>query len=236
MYITNPRGRRNPPRQVSVSGFASRNDRTGSEQNISKPANYTPNIPPAPKSQLQAQVQAPRMAPQTQAPRMQSQQGQTPQTAPQAVPNVQSPQAQETPMSGTGYIIVRVTTASGAIPLENALVVVTNYNPGNDIIYAKKTDISGLTEKIALPAPEKSKSLAPGNGKSYSTYNVVVSKTGYTPQTYINVPIFDGITSVQSADLIPFPENGETDRANPYNSGVFYESENPFLEQGQDNG
>ena len=131
-----------------------------------------------------------------------------------------------------GYIIVRVTTASGAIPLEDALVTVTEYGTGSggDILYAMKTDSSGLTPKVALPAPPRSASLAPGNGRSYSSYNIQVSSDGYNTQQYINVPIFDGVTAVQSADMVPLPENGETDRADPYNSGIFYESEAPRLD------
>jgi len=133
---------------------------------------------------------------------------------------------------------VRVSTASGAIPLEDALVTVTSYKAqdGSDILHAQKTDMSGLTKRLPLPAPPKSASLSPGNGKSYSSYNVRVDKDGYSSQLYINVPIFDGITAVQNADLVPLPENGETDRADPYNPGIFYENENPNLEsQSTDN-
>lgn len=269
MYITNPRGRRNMPRQGTVQGGVPRNDRSAGAPIDPKPVNYTPNVPPTPQQQVPQvqvpQVQVPQVqVPQAETPRMQTPQAQEPQmqvpqvqVPPVQVPQVQTPQPRfqpeqsrvpqvqiprvptpqvQTPtMSGMGYIIVRVTTANGAIPLEDALVVVKNYNPGNDVVSVKKTDLSGLTEKIALPAPARSGSLAPSNVQAYSTYNIEINKDGYNPQSYINVPVFDGITAVQSADLVPLPENGETDRANPYNPGIFYESENPFLGQSQGN-
>lgn len=134
---------------------------------------------------------------------------------------------------GTGYLVVRVTTASGAIPVEGALVTVYEYNTGNggDILSAQMTNSSGLTQKISLPAPPRSLSLAPDRGKTYSSYNIKVYKDGYNTQQYISAPIFDGITSVQNADLVPLPENGETDRNDPYNSGIFYEGQPSALER-----
>lgn len=134
--------------------------------------------------------------------------------------------------TGVGYLIIRVTTADGAIPLEGAIVSVRNYldGDGSDILSSQKTNSSGLTQKISLPAPSRSMSLSPGGAKPYSSYNVKIDLHGYNTQQYISVPIFDGITSVQNADLVPLPENGETDRNNPYNTGIFYENQSSALE------
>lgn len=170
-------------------------------------------------------------APQTpQTPTPQAPMPQTPTPQPSQVP----PESPEQPdMSGTGYLIVRVTTASGAIPLEDALVTIREYNQdNNDIVTVQKTNSSGLTERVALPAPPKFLSLGSGRGKAYSTYYIEVQKENYIPQHYINVPIFDGITAMQNADMIPYPENGQTDRYNPYTNN-FYESENPNLDTSQ---
>ena len=171
----------------------------------------------------------------SQPPRQQSQNFQFNAPQPQAntpAPRTQPPLSPQLNDTGLGGIVVRVTTASGAIPLENALVTVREYGTGSggEIIATLKTNSSGLTEKISLPAPPRSMSLSPGNGKSYSSYIIQVDKEGYSTQQYINVPVFDGITAVQSADLVPLPENGQTDRANPYNPGIFYESEAPRLD------
>ena len=136
--------------------------------------------------------------------------------------------------SGYGYMIVRVSTARGAIPLEDATVTVYDYGPEfadgrGDVIAVKTTNSSGMTDKFTLPAPPRSLSMSPGNGRSYSTYNVTVSKDGYNQQTYINVPVFEGITAIQNADLIPLAENGQTDRYDP-RASIFFETENSQLE------
>ena len=158
----------------------------------------------------------------------------TPIVPPPSPPPTPTPQTPGISENGMGYMIVRVTTASGAIPLEGALVTIREYGTGSggDILYSMRTNSSGLTPRVSLSAPPRSKSLSPGNGKTYSSYNLQVSLEKYNPQQYINVPIFDGITAVQTADLVPLSENGETDRADPYNSGIFYESEGPRLNGG----
>ncbi len=136
--------------------------------------------------------------------------------------------------SGYGYMIVRVTTARGAIPLEGATVTVHNYDPEfesgrGDIIAVYTTGRSGLTERISLPAPPRELSMSPGGGKSYGSYNLSVTKEGYFQQYYSGVPIFEGITAIQSADMIPLPDNGQTDNFT-VEDNVFFEGESPALE------
>ncbi len=140
---------------------------------------------------------------------------------------------------GYGYMIVHVTTARGAIPLEGAVVTVTDYYGDNltergSTIGTYITNSSGLTDKFALPAPPRSLSMSPGNGKGYLTYNIQVAKDGYYQQNYINAPIFEGITSIQNADMIPLSDNGQTDNFTP-GGNIFFESENDNLEGGSAN-
>ena len=135
---------------------------------------------------------------------------------------------------GYGYMIVRVTTARGAIPIEGAVVTVHNYDPEfesgrGDIISVYTTNSSGLTQRFALAAPPGELSTSPGNGKSYESYNLSVTKPGYYQQFYSGVPIFEGITAIQSADMIPLPDNGQTDNFT-VEDNIFFENENPWLE------
>ena len=137
-------------------------------------------------------------------------------------------------LTGLGYMIVRVTTARGAIPLEGAIVTASSYSPEfesgrGDTIAVYKTNASGLTERFPLPAPPRALSMSPGNGKSYETYNISVAKDGYYQQYYINAPVFEGITSIQNADMIPLPDNGQTDNFTP-EGNIFFETENGALE------
>ena len=136
-----------------------------------------------------------------------------------------------------GYMIVRVTTARGAIPLEGATVRVSNYGDEfqsgrGDAVAVYTTDRNGLTERLMLPAPSRALSMSPGNEKGYKTYNISVFKEGYYSQNYINAPVFEGITSIQSADMIPLPDTGQTDNFTK-DGNLFFETENPMLESHQ---
>ncbi len=135
---------------------------------------------------------------------------------------------------GYGYMIVRVSTARGAIPLEGAMVTVLNYDPEfekgrGDVIAVYKTNASGMTERFALPAPPREMSLTPGGGRSYETYGLRVNKEGYYVGHYVNVPVFEGITAIQNAELVALPDNGQTDN-DTLDGETFFESENPRLE------
>ena len=136
---------------------------------------------------------------------------------------------------GQGYLVVHVTTARGAIPLEGAQVNVRDNRPEfetgrGDVIASLVTGNDGNTQPLQLPAPPRSESLQPNNGgeKPYATYHVEVQLEGYYTQNYANVPIFDGIAAIQPADLIPLPENGRTDSRTP-DGQRFFESSAPEL-------
>ena len=106
-----------------------------------------------------------------------------------------------------GYLIVKASTARGAIPLEGATVSVRGTPAeSSGIIYSLETDSSGLTPRLALPAPPKSISQAPGDITPYSLWSIDVFYKGFSTAHYTNVPVYSGITSIQNADLIPLPE------------------------------
>ena len=113
---------------------------------------------------------------------------------------------------GTGYVIVQVTTANTAIPLEGARVRIFRADGERyEVIYDLLSGADGRTERVALPAPARSMSLSPNDGKPYAAYGIEVSSEGYESVAYNAVPIFDGITAIQQANLIPLPEAGYTD-------------------------
>ena len=122
-----------------------------------------------------------------------------------------------------GYLVIRVSTARGAIPLENAAVSVRGNTPETSgIVYSMSTDRDGLTQKISLPAPAKSLSGSPGNAQPFSTWNIDVFKDGYVPVRFQNVPVYSSIVSVQPAVLVPVSENFIVPE-------IYNESENPDL-------
>lgn len=138
------------------------------------------------------------------------------------------------PEDGVGYLVVRVTTARGVIPLGGISVTVRNYNPEFEdgrgaVLTTLVTDRSGNTQRFPLPAPPKELSERPGaKTNPFSSYSVDIDTDGYYKQFYTNVPIFDGVTSVQQADLVPLAENGRTDNIAP-DVQIFSESQKPSL-------
>ncbi|MBQ2998875.1 MAG: hypothetical protein IJD64_00290 [Clostridia bacterium] len=117
-----------------------------------------------------------------------------------------------TPQNPIGTLIVKVTTARGAIPLAGASVNIRGATVENSgVLYSLRTNRDGQTEKVALPTPPRSNSETPNGGTPYALYTVDVAKEGYLPQTFERVPVFPSILSIQPAVMIPAPESlGET--------------------------
>ncbi|MBP5209899.1 MAG: hypothetical protein J6125_03450 [Clostridia bacterium] len=103
-----------------------------------------------------------------------------------------------------GWMTVRTLTAGGALPLAGVNVTVTGNDPGNrEVVFDTLTDASGKTERLPLPVPEAELSETPGNPAPYATYNVLVQTPGYYMHESRAVPVFEGITSIQTVEMIP---------------------------------
>lgn len=133
---------------------------------------------------------------------------------------------QESIYEGEGRLIIRVTGGNGAFPIKDALVNVSGRNSddeGSGIIYSLRTDESGLTETVVLPAPSGSLSLTPGTGvQPYSVYDITASKNGYIDSEIAGVQIFDTITAIQTFDMVPLQARRSGVRTNdslPYDTG-----------------
>ncbi len=103
---------------------------------------------------------------------------------------------------GRGYITVNVRTAGGALPVEGALVTISSSDTGT-VVAVTLTDNAGLAEIIELPTPPKDNSLTPNSGEVSSFYTVDTDKEGFYHVVNANIPIFDGVTSIQSVILVP---------------------------------
>ncbi len=106
-----------------------------------------------------------------------------------------------------GTLTVRVSTAREALPVPGALVLVAREVAVRPTLqWAGRTDISGNTPEIRLPAPEAALSESPGNAHPYASYRIQVDKDGFYTAEFRNVPIFSGVASIQPVELIPYPE------------------------------
>ncbi len=133
-----------------------------------------------------------------------------------------APGENATPM-GEGRLVFAVSTAGGAIPLEGAEITIRRRRSvtdgsGGEVVSVVYSDADGKTALIPLPAPARSLSLTPpraGAPTPYALYDAEVILPAYYTRTFTRIPVFDGITSIQQASLIPLPENGFEDALRP---------------------
>lgn len=116
------------------------------------------------------------------------------------------------PNTSTGYLVVAVSTAQSAVPIENALVTVYAVSPNGDskLIYTTQTNRSGQTTPLPLPAPPVGNSLSPDNPFPYSTYSVRVDFDGFYPVSSSNLTIFPNIVATLPVYLVPLDEFSTT--------------------------
>jgi len=139
-------------------------------------------------------------------------------------------------MSGTGFLKVRVSAAREALPIENALVYISQSDDDNNgVIYSLRTNNSGETETVSLGAPPASTGQAPGGRRPFSLYNVEVSKPGYYTVVGTNVPIFDGVVSVLPISFVPVAEFDELNADAPENI-IYNNTPENNLYEGDNNG
>ncbi|MBQ4066355.1 MAG: hypothetical protein IJD22_01800 [Clostridia bacterium] len=107
---------------------------------------------------------------------------------------------------GTGFLRIQAVSAGGALPVQGATVLVTDR--GGESVASLRTDSSGLTPTLSLPAPPRALSQSPANGSviPYSTYTVQIRRDGFYSVDDYSVPVFDGITAIQVANMIPLSE------------------------------
>lgn len=97
-----------------------------------------------------------------------------------------------------GNLKVSVATPDGALPIENAIVRVTD-KVSNNIIEEGRTNNSGQIEDILLEAPPEEYSLDENSDeKGYSEYDMTVIAEGYETTVIKNVQIMPNETAIQN--------------------------------------
>lgn len=130
-----------------------------------------------------------------------------------------------------GYLTVRTTSASNALPIEGSIIHVSGAVEENRFIeYSVITDVDGITEKLRLPCPSSIYSLTPGPQEiPYGLYNVEVSAKGFLTKNIYNVAIFSQINTVLPVNMIPASTHN-TQNEIPRDNLNTVVSENPMLE------
>ena len=105
---------------------------------------------------------------------------------------------------GEGNLKVQVFSGRQAFPIVNAQVVVTKeFDDGPYTFFDDLTDTSGIVEGMSLNTPLSSEATENNKFLPYSTYSIRVTHPYFIPTVYTNVPVFDGITSIQPVNLVP---------------------------------
>ncbi|MGN0695864.1 MAG: hypothetical protein ACI4J5_03745 [Oscillospiraceae bacterium] len=111
--------------------------------------------------------------------------------------------------TGWGSLQFEVTTGSQGSPVQGAAVVVSRVINGNRLLTRiLRTNSSGLTRTIFLPAPKYVYNPYRPNSRPFAEYTASVYADGYYPLTNISLMIEAGVKSLQPVDLIPYPESG----------------------------
>ncbi|MBQ8321999.1 MAG: hypothetical protein IJX92_06510 [Clostridia bacterium] len=124
-------------------------------------------------------------------------------------------------LNQSGTMAVRVYTAGGALPVEDAVVRILGAEEANrDVSYSLLTDRDGVTKTVYLPAPERSLSTSPEPPEApYAIYDVEVSKDGYFKKKIYGAAVFADINSELLIEMTPtssypLPDYSEYDSEN----------------------
>ena len=104
----------------------------------------------------------------------------------------------------TGKLIGVATQIRGLYFVPNTKVTVFTGSPDNmQIIDTDFTNENGRTKEFILPTPAKALSEDQNNTiQPYSLYNMMFEADGYLTNIHLNIPVFEGVTSRQTSNLL----------------------------------
>ena len=108
----------------------------------------------------------------------------------------------------TGILILKVKTGLGVYPVPGAAItVMSERGSESDVEAVVYTDTAGIAPPLILPAAQIGSAVPGSTGLLHpNTYTVEVDKEGYYGDTRYGVPVFPGVTSVQTVYLTPLPD------------------------------
>lgn len=110
----------------------------------------------------------------------------------------------------SGTLQVVVLNSRDNRPVENARVRISYTGVPGNILEEVRTDSSGRTPMLELPAPPMEYSMNPVEEQPYAEYTVQIDAEGYEPKEVAGSEILPSVSSSQAANLEPQPENPES--------------------------
>ncbi len=120
--------------------------------------------------------------------------------------NRSNPSINETEHNGS--LEVQTYTAKRTYPVPHAEVTISREtSEGEVLLFRGETDASGKIPPIVLPGVKAIDTLSPRidfkNIVSNNSYKITVSHPHFSTMIYYNVPVYEGILSIQSVDMVP---------------------------------
>lgn len=106
-------------------------------------------------------------------------------------------------LSTTGDLSIRVTSATGFLPINNATITISLTGDPNTVVESTSTDDSGISPTLSLPAPALALSTSPSEEMPYAEYNISVTAPGYEPVMISGTEILPDVTAVQPISMNP---------------------------------
>lgn len=103
-----------------------------------------------------------------------------------------------------GKLQINVTSTAGMIPISDATVTISYTGIPGVAVEQLKTDSSGQTEVVELPAPPLEYSMEPEqDNQPYSEYNIQVNAPGYEPVMVSGTEVLPDVTALQPIQMNP---------------------------------
>ena len=116
----------------------------------------------------------------------------------------------KTTEKGTGYLKFGVFDISVGNPANNAKIVVSVTENGTEVpLFTLFTNESGQSSVIELETPPFDYSLQPDKPQPYSSYNAVITASGYETEEINGIQVYANSTSIQNVNLIPVNVSGD---------------------------
>lgn len=119
-----------------------------------------------------------------------------------------------------GYIVVQLFTAREARPVTNATIQITRpggfeNGEGSEILRTVQVNSDGKTEPIEVETPLRELSLDENyTGVPYGTYDVIIDAFNFANHLVKRVQVFEGETTLQEVELVPFDREAYDTNAN----------------------